>query len=64
MGKYRRKSALYGVISAKAAERNKKRTQGDRQPQILHDAWRQRFPRQIKPQGDQQSEGEQVNEDV
>ena len=55
MGKYRRKSALYGVISART-ERNRKRTQGDRQPQVIRDAWRQRFPRQIKSQGDQQPE--------
>jgi len=62
VGKYRRKAALYGVINARA-ERNRKRTQGDRQPQVIRDPWRAKHPRQVKPQDDRQPDGGQVTDD-
>ncbi len=63
VGKYRSKSQLYGVISART-ERNRKRTQGDRQSQVIRDPWMTKHPRQVKPQVDQQANGEQVKKDV
>lgn len=59
MGKYRSKSTLYSVINTRA-ERSRKRTQGDRQPQVIRNPWRAKHPRQVKPQGDQQPDGDQV----
>ena len=60
MGKYRSKQAVYGFTQAHTAKGTKQRTQGDRQPQVIRDPWRQRFPRQVKPQGDRQPDGGQV----
>ncbi|MBQ9040952.1 MAG: hypothetical protein IJ119_15920 [Clostridia bacterium] len=57
MGKYRSKQSLYGFTQAHIA---KKRNQDDRQPQVIRDPWRQRFPKPIKNQSDQQPDGEQV----
>ena len=62
MGKYRSKSKMYGFLQARASK-NPKRNQDDRQPQVIRDPWRQRFPRQIKPQDDQQPDGGQVTDD-
>lgn len=41
-----------------------RRQHQQKQPQVLRDPWRQRFPRHIKPQDDQQPDGEQVKENV
>lgn len=48
------------MLKVRAAKLRNQANACPKQKQVLRDPWRQRFPRQFKPQGDQQPDGGQV----